>query len=103
MKIYEFKWQSDATDWVFAKGINDAKEYYLMQIGRDDLDGCKVNPVPKKEWNNIYIINPDESEPDPDEVEYDEDDYCNGYKIIESFAEYAQKNTTRDIIASTEF
>ena len=37
------------------------------------------------------------------EEDYNEDDYSCGLKIIETFAEYAERNTTTDMIATTEY
>ena len=40
--------------------------------------------------------------PGPDEP-YNENDYRNGYKIIESFADYAKREKSTDIICTTEY
>lgn len=103
MKIYRFKYSGGETDWVFAPNIKEAKEFYLRHTGCGDLSDCEVKSIPKKEWSQNYILDINDSEPDPDEVGYNEDDYCCGYRIQETFVEYAERNTITDLIATTEF
>ena len=45
----------------------------------------------------------DPDEPDEEDEDYNEEDYSCGLKIIESFAEYAKRNTITDMIATTEY
>lgn len=109
MKIFEFK--ASETDWVFARDIEDAKEFYLNYSGCGDLTLHTVNEVPKSKWGEMYILDPNESEPDEEEMDKDgvysngktEDDYSGGLLITESFKEYAEKNTVTDLIATTEY
>jgi hypothetical protein len=103
MKIYVFKWSGGQEDWVFAPTMKDAKEFYLKFTGCGDLSSCEVQIVSKKEWKTHFILDINEAEPDPEEVEYNEEDYSCGYKIEETFADYAKSNTTTDLIATTEF
>lgn len=103
MYIYEFSHGEGSTDWVFAPNIKEAKEFYLNFTGCGDLSLTKVKRVPKSKWSEMYLLDPNESEPDEDEEDYCEDDYSCGMKIIESFAEYAERNTMTDMIATTEF
>lgn len=103
MKIYEFKWSKTSIDWVFAPNEKEAIEFYINVTSCGDVEGCEVNEVPKKDWKNMYILDVNESEPDEDEVEYNEDDYSCGYKIECSFAEYAARETQTDMIATTEY
>jgi hypothetical protein len=103
MWIYEFSYSGGETDWVFAPDIKEAKDFYLRFTGCCDLTATKVKRVPKSKWNEMYLLDPSESEPDEDEEDYNEDDYSCGLKIIETFAEYAERNTTTDIIATTEY
>ncbi len=103
MNIYIFEYFSGEKDWVFAPTMKEAKGFYLKHTDCGDLDGYTVKIVPKKEWGNHYILDINESEPDPDEIEYNEDDYSGGYKIQETFAEYAARNTQTDMICTTEF
>ena len=103
MKIYEFVHSEGETDWVFAPNIKEAREFYERHTGSDHID-CKVKSGKKSAWKDMYLLDTSESEPDDlDEDEYNEYDYCNGYKIIETFADYAEKNTITDMIATTEF
>lgn len=105
MKIYEFQWNDGGKDWVFAPKKPEAKEFYISLKGliEADLTECEVVIIPEKEWGEHFILDINETEPDPDEVEYNEEDYACGYKIEMSFKEYAEQNTTTDIIATTEF
>lgn len=103
MNIYEFGYSGGETDWVFAPDIEEAKDFYLKFTGCGDLTLTKVKEVPKDKWNEMYLLDPNDSEPDEDEEGYNEDDYCNGIKIIETFAEYAERNTVIDMIATTEY
>ena len=109
MKIFEFKGYE--TDWVFAKDIEDAKEFYLNFSGCGDLTHLTVNEVPESKWSDMYLLDPNESEPDEDEMDdigvysngKTEDDYSGGLLITESFKEYAENNTVTDLIATTEY
>lgn len=102
MKIYEFEYDGDK-DWVYAPNKKEAIDFYKGHIGTTDLKGTNINIIPKNRWNQIFILDINETEPDPEEVEYDEDDYLNGYKIEQTFAEYAQKNRRTDIISTTVY
>ena len=102
MFIYEFKFE-DSSDWVYAPKIKEAKEFYLNFTGCGDLSEYTVKRVPVSEWDTTYIVDPNESEPDEWEDGYNEDEWHHGYKIIESLRQYAERNTTTDMIATTEF
>lgn len=103
MRIYKFQFPGGEKDWVFAPTMKEAKVFYLNHTQCGDLDSCHVSIVPKKEWSHNVILDINEMEPDPDDVDYDEDDYACGYKIQQTFAEYAEKNTSTDLICTTEF
>lgn len=103
MNIYTFDHTEGVKDWVLAPTMKEAKEFYIKFTACGNIEGCKVKALPKKDWGNNYILDINESEPDPDEVGYNEDDYCCGYKIQETFAEYAARETTTDMIATTEY
>lgn len=101
MKIYEFKYPGGETDWVFAPNKTEAKEFYLIFTQCGDLDDCTVKSVPKAKWDSHYILDTDC--PQPPEGDYNESEYALGYKIQQTFAQYANENTETDIIATTEF
>lgn len=103
MNIYEFEHDNGAKDWVFAPNIKEGKEFYLNFAGCGDLVGTKVKRIPKSKWSEMYILDLNEGEPYDEEEEYNEDDYCNGYKIEQTFAEYAKTHTHTDMIATTEY
>lgn len=103
MWIYVFKWEKQAKDWVLASDIEDAKDFYLRHTGCGDLEECEVSRVKKSEWTSHFILDLDHPEPDHEDGEYNEDDYISGYKIQESFAEYAARERTTDLIATTEY
>lgn len=103
MRIYEFDF-GGAKDWVFAPNMKEAKKFYISFTDCGDLDGCKVKIVPKSKWEEMKIIDPDEREPDLMDDDYGkEGNFYNGYRIIETFKDYAERNTQTDMIASTEF
>jgi hypothetical protein len=102
MQIYEFSWDEN-TDWVFASDEEEAREFYLGHTGCGDLIACEVKEVPREEWKDNYILDINEPEPYDDEEDYNEEDYSCGYKIIESFEEYAKNNSVTDIICTTAF
>lgn len=99
MHIYEFSYPGGETDWVFAPNIKKAKDFYLRFTGCGDLIDVTVKRVPKSKWSEMYILDINDSEPDG----IDSDDYRSGYKIKETFAEYAEQNTETAMIATTEF
>lgn len=103
MNIYTFEGSQGETDWVFAPNMKEAKEFYLNHTGCGDLVNTKVARMPKSKWKETYLLDPNESEPHEEDGDYNESDYCGGIKIIETFAEYAERNTTTDMIATTEY
>ena len=111
MKIFEFKYKTGETDWIFASDLEIAKEFYINHTGVSEihLDEYNITDVPESEWEKFYLLDINESEPDifdeddEDFVDWNEDDYHCGYKIEMNFKEYAEKNTTTDLIATTEF
>jgi len=103
MWIYEFSYSGGETDWVFAPNMKEAKDCYLRVTGCVDLSETTVKRVPKSKWSKMYLLDPNQMEPYDDEEEYNEDDYLCGLKIIETFAEYAERNTKTDMIATTEY
>lgn len=103
MKIYEFEHDSGDKDWIFAPNKKEAIDFYKGHTGINDLKGTNITSIPKNNWIGIFILDINETEPNPEEVEYDEDDYLNGYKIEQTFAEYAENNTKTDIIATTVY
>ena len=102
MNIYEFRHFGGEKYWVFAPDIKKAKDFYLRFNGCVDLSSTNVKTVPKSKWGEMYLLDPNESEPNNEE-EYNEDDYLFGLKIKETFAEYAQRNTVTAMIATTEY
>lgn len=105
MEIYEFK--GEETDWVIAPNIKEAKEFYtsLSGITNYDLSQIKVRKMLKDELSNSYLLDTDSYEPDEEDQDenYNEDDYCNGYKIISTFEDILKTQKSTDIIATTAF
>jgi len=103
MKIFEFESQENAfpTDWIYAKDMEDAKEFYMRHTGciESDLDDINIIDIPQSEWKDKFIVDPNEYSEDKTE----EDGYINGYKIQMTFQEYADQNTIIDIICTSEF
>lgn len=102
MKIFKYDWGSEQ-EWMFAPDRETSDKVYLSITGCVDLDDCEVTELPQSKWESMYVLDPNETEPYDDEVEYNEDDYCNGLKIIETFAEYANRSTDTDMIATTVY
>lgn len=102
MWIYEFKHPTGETDWVFAPNMKEAKDFYLDFTECGDLDDVSVKRVPKSKWSEMVILDINETEPDEDE-DYNQDEYSNGFKIQETFAEYAARNRHTELIATTEY
>lgn len=100
INIYSF--EKGETDWVFASDMQEAKDFYLNYTQCGDLEGYTIKNVPKDEWSKHYILDLNEPEPDAEE-DYWEEDYHNGYKIEETFEEYAKRNTIKDFICSTAY
>lgn len=102
MNIYTFKHSEGETDWIFAPNITEAENFYLNFTDCSNFNECEVKKLPRNRWNEMYLLDPNEKESHCN-GDYNENDYCCGLKIIETFAEYAEKNTVTDIIASTGY
>lgn len=102
MNIYEFKHPEGETDWVCAPTIKEARFYYSTYCGSSDT-ACRK--LLKKELETTNLLDLNESEPDWDDYqgEETEDDYCNSYKITETFAEYLKTAKYTEIMATTEY
>jgi hypothetical protein len=86
MNIYEFKFSNGGKDWVFAPDLKTAKEFLSSHTGCDDLvHGCKVTCIPESKWDSFLVLDPDSNE------------------TIETFAQYAARETKTDIIATTAY
>lgn len=100
-KVFEFEFifnnKSDYNELVVAKDIEEAKQYYMQQTNSSSLDGYLVKDLCNT-LDNIYLCDENETEPDPDEEEYSEDDYCGGYKIKYTLNEYLELNQFTHII-----
>lgn len=101
MNIYEFKHSLGETDWVCAPNIKEAKKFYKNETGSTDLP----RKVTKKELSQTYLLDVNEDEPDWDDYEGEdiEEDFCNGYKIIETFEEYLKTAKSIELMASTTY
>ena len=107
MNIYKFEHnvKGGETDWVCAPNIKTAREFYSSQTGVNSFEDTIVKKLTKKELEDSHILDLNESEPDWDIYEGDltEDDFCNGYLIIESFAEYLKTAKYVEIVATTAY
>jgi len=101
MYIYEFEFDKDYIDWVFAPNIKEAKSFYLSFTGCGCIEDYKISRVPKKKWASLFIL--DINEYCEDVPEDEEDNYHGGYKIEMTLEEYAAKNTQTDMICTTVF
>lgn len=107
MKIYKFEHnvKGGDTDWVCAPNIKKARDFYSSETGINSFEDTIVKALTKKELENSYILDLDVSEPDWDEYDGDltEDDFCSGYLIIESFADYLKTAKYTDMVATTAY
>jgi hypothetical protein len=110
MKIYKFKHnvKGGETDWVCAPNIKTAREFYSSETGVGSFEKTIVKKLTKKELEENYILDLDEPEPDCwDDEEYEgiltEDNFCNGYLIQETFADYLKTAKYTDMVATTAY
>lgn len=104
MKVYKFTAFGDSW-WICAKNLDEAKQVYE---GDSESSNLVIEEVPEDTWSTSYIFDPDQPEPEQyDEednlVEYNEDEYSNGYKIICSFADFIADCKTSEVMCSTEW
>lgn len=107
MKIYKFEHnvKGGDTDWVCAPNIKKARDFYSSETGINSFEDTLVKALTKKELENSYILDLDVSEPDWDEYygNLTEDNFCSGYLIIESFADYLKTAKYTDMVATTAY
>lgn len=61
LKVFEF--DCGEQEWVIAKNIEEAKQYYSEFIGAEDLDGCDITEL--ENWHEEIIREEvDEKQPD---------------------------------------
>ncbi len=97
--FYEFEYPSGIIDWVFASNKREAIE--VVKSWDVDLFEFNIIRVPRSEWKKRYIL--DINHPEPEEEDYNEEEYSCGYKIMATFEEYARDNDTPDMVATSEF
>jgi hypothetical protein len=107
MNIYKFEHniKGGETDWVCAPNIKSARDFYSSETGLSSFEETIIKKLTKKELENSYILDINESEPDWDTYEGDltEEDFCDGYLISESFAEYLKTAKYIEIVATTAY
>lgn len=108
MNIYKFEHnvRGGETDWVCAPTIKEARDFYSSQTGSDSFEDVIVKKLTKKELECSYLLDLNESAPDFDddyEGDLTEEDFCNGYLIVESFAEYLKTAKYLDMVATTAY
>ena len=107
MKIYKFEHnvKGGDTDWVCAPNIKKARDFYSSHAGIDSFEDMIVKALTKKELENFYILDVNESEPDWDDYDGDltEDDFSCGYLITETFADYLKTAKYTDMVATTAY
>ncbi len=75
--------------WVVASSQAEAKKIYDNEVG-DISDPNTFIKKTGKELDNLYIWDTNECE--PEEGLFKEEDYVNGYKVIDTMASYIPKN-----------
>ncbi len=103
MNAYQFKYHSGETDWVVAPDMREAKLFYKKEIGDTNLEGFEIKKLTKKQLREHYILDIDSPEPDPEEVEYEEGDYSDGYKIKMTFEEYLKTAKSTELFCTSEY
>lgn len=95
LKLYEFSYEGDK-DWVFAESEEEALEIMEREVG--EIHDTVITEIPNERLTEYYML--DFNETPPDDEEYDEDDYLHGYKIIETYKEYKEKNNFSHYLGS---
>lgn len=107
MKIYKFEHnvKGGETYWVCAPNIKKARDFYSSETGVNSFEDAIVKALTKKELESNCLLDLNESEPDWDEYdgELTENDFCNGYLIVESFADYLKTAKHTDMVATTAY
>jgi hypothetical protein len=101
MKMYIYKFtEAGVTDWICAPNKKKA-----IGIYEGDPNIAVITRLTKDELKNNYIIDPNESEPDWDEYEGEdqEENYCDGYKIMYTLEEYLKTAKHTDFVATDNF
>jgi len=104
--IFEFNYNNgEIKDWVYADNEDEAVDLFCNKVGDSEKgarDSHVITIMPREDWKTVYTIDPNESEPDPDEIEYDEDDYCQGYKIVGTFEDLVKDTKKSFYLTSTD-
>lgn len=107
MKIYKFEHnvRGGETDWVCAPNIKKARDFYSFETGINSFKDTVVKALTKRELEKSYLLDLNELEPDWDEYEGEltEDNFCNGYLIQETFADYLKTAKYIDMVATTNY
>ena len=107
MKMYKFEHnvKGGETDWVCAPNIKEARDFYSSETGSNSFEDTIVRALTKKELEKSYLLDLDVSEPDWDEYEGEltEDNFCSGYLIQETFADYLKTAKYTDMVATTAY
>ena len=103
MEIFAFNWLNGLIDWVLAEDVNEAEKFYLNYTGLKTLIGCEceVKMLSEEECKNNYLL--DLNEQEPEDIEYNKDEYCRGYKIIMSFSEYKKQYNKTSFICTNNW
>lgn len=95
------KFTRSGYDIVVATNVKEAIQHYSeYYVG--NVVGYIVTIMSDQEMKDIYLTDINEAEPDPEEVDYNEDDYMCGYKIIETLDQYVKRSTHTHLIETEE-
>ena len=95
MKIFEIEFPQGELEWVLAKDKGNA----IRHSGSDIDEDCKVSELPHSKWSTHFIFDPNDYKSDS---ENDDDRFC-GYKILQTFEEYANENKSGGVIVTSEY
>ncbi|WP_036383993.1 hypothetical protein [Muricauda sp. MAR_2010_75] len=106
MKVFEYKFpylSGAFKEWVLAPNREESDKFYLSFTDCGNLEGAIITEIPIESLSAYFLIDPNEPEPDEDEEDYNEEDYSGGYKKIESFKDFAERETKTQLICCNEF
>ena len=97
-KVYALGSDQWGYDYVVARNLDEC-----MRFDENGVTPDEVRELTDDELDNHYVLDLDNPEPQFGHDEYDEDQYCNGYKIKCTFREVVNEAQSPDLFCTTEF
>lgn len=100
-KIYKF--EGDETDWICARTEERAIEVFNSHHGNagEPLGDIELTEVTDNELRTSYIL--DINELEPEDEDFDEEEYFNGYKIKRTLYEEMKDAKFSHFVCTTDF